>query len=274
MPLRSARESSIVHAIMAANTDTRPGVGTLPWAQQTLGALRGRERFALAAQAVRMQAGLAAGLLFRRGRVACDVASVQPPDSDLARKAADLCASVSTAHLFNHCCRAYLWSRILADAYRIRFDDELLYAACMLHDLGLTPAYSGCARHAQCFTLDSVEGAMAWARDAGWDAQRQDALAEAILLHMNVTVGPDHGAEAHLLHEAAGLDCLGLRAWEIHRATRDAVVARHPRAAFKPFLIERFSAEAVQRPACRSAFLIRYLMFRPMVRFAPFADNP
>ncbi|NUM56013.1 MAG: HD domain-containing protein [Candidatus Hydrogenedentes bacterium] len=256
------------------NTTLKSSVGTLPWARRTLGALGASDRLALAGQAIRLQGFLASSLLFRRNRIRIDIAEIRTPDSALARKAADLCAAVSPEQLVNHCCRAYLWSRLFADAYGITFDDELLYAACMLHDLGLTSAYDNCARHGECFTLDSVEGASAWAKDAGWDAARQDALAEAILLHMNVKVGIEQGAEAHLLHEAAGLDCLGLRAWEIERATRDAVVSRHPRDRFKPFLIETFSAQARKRPNCRAAFLIRYLLFRPMIRLAPFADAP
>ena len=248
-------------------------VGTLPWARETLGALRGRDKATMAGQAVRLQGQLADSLLFRRNSIAVDVTAIQPPDSAIATKAADLCASVSGEQLYRHCCRAYLWGRVFAQASGINFDDELLYAACMLHDLGLTSAYDNCARHGECFTLDSVEGASAWAKDAGWDARRQDALAEAILLHMNVMVGVEQGAEAHLLHAAAGLDCLGLRAWEVKRATRDAVVGRFPRQHFKGELIEIFSAQARRRPKCRAAFLIRYLMFRPMIRLAPFSDG-
>lgn len=257
-----------------SNVDSKLRVGSLPWARQTRGALNVRDRFALAGQAVRLQGQLAASLMFRRSRVALDIATIQPPDSELAKKADALCASVSPPRLYNHCCRAYLWARLFADTYGIAFDDELLYAACMLHDLGLTTAYDNCARHAECFTLDSVEGASAWARNVGWDSERQDALAEAILLHMNVTVGMNQGTEAHLLHEAAGLDCLGLRAWEVQRGTRNAVLARHPRDTFKPFLAETFTVQAQRRPKCRAAFLIRYLLFRSMIRFAPFADAP
>jgi len=235
-----------------------------------MGALTPRDRRVLFGQAIGMQAGLAGGFLFKRNRISIDVGAIQPPDSPLAENAARVCAEVSPSALFNHCARAYVWGCIFAKHAGIAFDTELYYAACMLHDLGLTPAYHDCARHGECFTLDSVEGASALAKEAGWDAARQDALAEAILLHMNVVVGLDHGAEAHLLHEAASLDCLGLRAWELTRDTRNAVVARHPREDIKPLLLDVFTAEAKQRPKCRAAFLIRYLLFRPMMRMAPF----
>lgn len=248
-------------------------VGTLPWARETLGALRGRDKVVLAGQALRLQGQLAGSLLFRRNSIGVDVAAIHAPDSAVAKKASELCASISGEQLYHHCCRAYLWGRVFAQGAGIKFDDELLYAACMLHDLGLTSAYDDCARHGECFTLDSVEGASAWAKDAGWDARRQDALAEAILLHMNVMVDVEQGAEAHLLHAAASLDCLGLRAWEIQRSTRDAVVGRYPREKFKDALIEMFSAQARRRPKCRAAFLIRYLLFRPMIRLAPFSDG-
>lgn len=248
-------------------------VGTLPWARETLGALRGRDRLVLAGQAFRLQGILASSLLFRRNTIGLDLAAIHPPDSPVAQKASALCATVSPPMLFNHCCRAYLWGRAFAHALGVRFDDELLYAACMLHDLGLTVAYGDCGRHAECFTLDSVEGASAWSKDVGWDAARQDALAEAILLHMNVVVDVEQGVEAHLLHEAACLDCLGLRAWELTHKTRNTVIARHPRGPFKSYLVDTFSAQARRRPGCRAAFLIRYLLFRPMIRSAPFDEQ-
>ena len=157
-------------------------------------------------QAIAMQAGLVGSFLFKRNRIAIDIDAIQAPDSALVESAAKLCAEVSPIALFNHCARAYVWGCIFAQHARITYDPELFYAACMLHDLGLTAAYRDCARHGECFTLDSVEGASALAKAAGWDAARQDALAEAIVLHMNVVVSLDQGPEAHLLHEAASLE--------------------------------------------------------------------
>lgn len=233
-----------------------------------MGAMSAADRRALFAQAVRLQGALLKSLLFRRGCIRGNINDITFPDSRMASDAARVCAEVSPPPLFNHCCRVYVWARLIAAEYDIAFDDELLYAGCMLHDLGLTSAYRDCARHSECFTLDSVEGASAVARSAGWDTARRDALAEAIVLHMNVVVGIEQGAEAHLLHDAAGLDCLGLRAWEIARATRNSVTAHYPRDDFKPFLLAAFTEEAQRRPHCRSQFLIRYMGFRSMVRLA------
>jgi len=255
---------------MTASHATAAPTGTLAWARETMGAMTARDRRGFIRQAISMQANMAGSLLFRRNRIAVDIDSIQAPDSALCKNAEQLCAQVSPVPLFNHCARAYVWGCIFARHAGITFDAELYYAACMLHDLGLTDAYRDCARHGECFTLDSVEGASALAKDAGWDVARQDALAEVILLHMNVVVGLQHGAEAHLLHESASLDCLGMRAWEITKDTRRAVVARHPRGEIKPLLLDVFGAEARRRPQCRSAFLIRYLLFRPLVRMAPF----
>jgi hypothetical protein len=210
--------------------------------------------------------------LLRWGSIRADISSILPPASDSARRAAELCAQVSTPTLFNHCARCYVWARLFAHAAALKYDDELLYTSCMLHDLGLTPQYADCARHAECFTLDSVEGAATFAKAVDWGPERRDALSEAILLHMNVVVPAREGVEAHLLHEAAGLDCLGLRAWEIARTTRAEVVARHPRQGAKAWLQHTFREEARRRPKGRAAFLQRYLLFQRMIRWAPFDE--
>lgn len=246
-------------------------VGTIQWARRNWGALTPGDRVRFVLQALKFQASMVASMLHRNS-IRADISSILPPQSDAARKAAELCAQVSPPVLFNHCARCYVWARLFAQAAALKFDDELLFASCMLHDLGLTPQYADCARHAECFTLDSVEGAAAYAKAAGWDAARRDALSEAILLHMNVVVSAIEGVEAHLLHEAAALDCLGLRAWEIARTTRAEVVARYPREGAKSWLQQAFREEARRRPRGRAAFLERYLLFQRMIRWSPFDE--
>jgi hypothetical protein len=247
-------------------------VGTLAWARSGLGRLSARDRVELFGQAIVFQARTIGSFFARRGRVRVDPDSIRPPDSALAKQAVALCAGVSPPSLLEHSQRAYVWARMLAAAADLRFDDELLFVACLAHDLGLTDAYRGCARHAECFTLDSAEAAVAFARSMGWDNDRQDALAEAIVLHLNVVVPLRRGTEAHLLHEGTALDVLGIRAWEIARDRRDRIVERHPRHNFKADIDAIFTREKRERPLGRVCLLCRYLFFRPLLRFAPFAE--
>lgn len=130
-----------------------------------------------------------------------------PPDPAFARAAYEEAAELSSPALLGHCLRAWLYADLLAQTRRLRHDPELLYAACVLHDLGLTDAHR--MRRAECF---AVEG----------------ALADAVSLHLNVTVPVRRGPEAHLLHAGTTTDLLGSGLRELPRTARDDVLAHHP----------------------------------------------
>ncbi len=61
----------------------------------------------------------------------------------IARKAVDLARESSPAYLFNHTMRTYLFASLTGRALGQRFDEELLFLACTLHDLGLTERFQG-----------------------------------------------------------------------------------------------------------------------------------
>lgn len=249
------------------------GVGSHEWALRTMGRLRTADRFALMVQGLRMQARR----LLRRFRsadipVAIDLEAVKAPDTQAARHAALLCQEVSPPYLMNHCHRTYFWAHIFAKVRSISFDNELLFVAALLHDLGLTKAYAGCAEHAECFSLDSVQGAGALARQAAWSRERQDALAEAIVMHLNIVVPLRCGAEAHLLHAGAAMDVVGMDAEAIGEPTRREVVRQYPREGFKRAFGERLRAEMEERPGGRICYLHRRLGFGKRIRQAPFSE--
>lgn len=248
-------------------------VGSQEWALRTMGRLTAGDRFALMAQGLRVQARR----ILRRLRSAetpldIDLEDVNPPDSQVAKQAALLCREVSPSYLLNHCHRTYLWGHIFAKARAITFDNELLYVAALLHDLGLTKAYAGCAEHAECFSLDSVQGAGALARQAAWPRERQDALAEAIVMHLNIVVPLRCGAEAHLLQAGAAMDVVGMNAETIGDSTRRAVVRQYPRENSKQAFGERLRAEMEERPGGRICYLHRRLGFGKLIRQSPFSE--
>ncbi|WP_237570429.1 HD domain-containing protein [Mycolicibacterium lacusdiani] len=82
-----------------------------------------------------------------RDTMAADAAAWDLPDSDICSAAMALTHDVSPAFLTNHCVRSYLFGRELAAARGLRgsadFDDEALFLACLLHDLGLTDYADG-----------------------------------------------------------------------------------------------------------------------------------
>lgn len=254
------------------------GTGSLEWAQRTGGRLSLSDKLGQLAQAVALQVFvLPAQIRWRLGfaepaALRVDLEKLVPPDTLLARKAIELCSTVSQDYLTQHCLRSYLWARIFAANHSITFDDEFLFLACMTHDLGLTDAFGPSSTEVGCFSIASAEAARVAARELGWDAGRQDALAEAITLHVNVNVALGKGPEAHLLNRGTALDVTGIRYWEIPPVAVDYVVGRHPRFELKRRLTQVWNAEAEARPCSRAAFLQRYLQFSGRIASSPFPE--
>ena len=248
-------------------------VGTLEWVRRTGGRLSARDKAELVAQGVRRLASelRPAGLSLRgRARATLDLDAYRPPDTRSAREAEELCREVSSPCIEAHCHRTHLWAVVLGRHGGIEWDEEALYVACLLHDLGLTERYAGHDPGAGCFTLDSAAGA----REAlgVWARERVDLVAEAITLHVNAFVPLGRGAEAHLLQLGAALDVTGMRAGEVERATREAVVARHPRHGMKREFTRLMERQVERYPDSRAAFFTRRLGFRGMIRRAPFGE--
>jgi hypothetical protein len=238
-------------------------VGSYGWVRATGGALRTRDRLRELASAIASRLPRPA----RKAMESIDPANVRAPDSTLAREAEALCREVSPEWLVNHGLRGYLWARVLAGIDGVRdYDDELLYVAAILHDLGLTERY-GHPTPTACFTLASADGACELAARHGYDEQRRETLASAITYHLNVRVTLDAaGAEAYLLTAGVALDVVGSRARDVTAEQRAAVEARHPRLGFREAFTERYRASAAATPEGRAAFHLRWLGFARLVK--------
>jgi hypothetical protein len=252
-------------------------VGTLQWAQRTGGRIGLRDKLAQLAAAVAMQVRiLPAQLRWRLGLAEpgalIDITEIPIPDSALARRAEEHCREVSPPYLVNHCLRTYLWAQALSVPCGLRPDNEMLWVASLLHDLGLTQRYSEGDSAIYCFAVRGGQAARALAQKDGWSPSRAAMLAEAIVLHLNVTVDVEHGVEALLLNAATALDVTGLRIWELHRDTVRAVIDRHPRTAMKRDILHAWNREAESHPGSRAHFLSHWLQFESRIRAAPFAE--
>jgi hypothetical protein len=148
-------------------------------------------------------------------------------------------------------------------------DDEALYVACLLHDIGLFGSYGTATPEAECFAIRSARVAFDVLAACRWDRARQERVAEAITLHVNGDVPRALGPEAYLLEQGVMLDVTGLHAWNLHPATIAGVFARAPRLDQRTALWPAFRDEARAHPQCRGFFAMRYLQFGLLVRWAP-----
>jgi hypothetical protein len=248
-------------------------VGTWGWAQRTHGRLSRRDRAHLLRQGVLARLGRLPASL-RRGVIGDDASLVlpDPPDSPLSLLAEERVRELSDPALHAHCLRTWAFAVLFAQRDRIAHDEELLYLACVLHDLGLTTAHDQRDPTAACFAVEGARAAHELLCGQGEAEDRAVTVAEAITLHLNVSVPKRLGAEAHLLSKGVSLDTIGRRLQRLGGARVRDVNERWPREGFAEHLVSATTRQAKVRPQSRSALLDR-LGFAGLLRANPL-DRP
>lgn len=249
------------------------GLGTYSWTARTGGHLTGADKRALLVPLLKAHAVNAGGRLAmathlnsgRRAIVEPD--ELLPPRSALTRAAEDSARRQLPAVLLNHSYRTYTFGAALAALENIDVDHELLFAAAMLHDIGL----SGPPQSVD-FTLASARAARDVAEAIGLSTAATEVVRTAITLHHSPGVTLDAGPVAYLLSAGAGLDVIGLRSWQLPPAVLQRAVTERPRLSFKREFDRLWRAEAAAVPAGRARFLRRYGAFGPAITLAPFRD--
>jgi hypothetical protein len=252
-------------------TDQPSGLGTHPWVERTGGLLTAAERRRLLPPLARTLALHTAGRLSmllrvnsgRRTPITRDRRAV--PDSALTRAAETLARRQLSPALLNHSYRTYAFGAALGELENLDVDRELLYAAALLHDVGLatpTPQID--------FTRASARVARDVAEEVGLSTAATNTMRTAITLHHSPGVTLAQGPVAYLLSAGAGLDVIGLRSWQLPSDVLAAVTTMYPRLGFKREFTAAFRTEAAHVPAGRAAFLRRYGAFDLAIKTAPF----
>jgi hypothetical protein len=175
------------------------------------------------------------------------------PDRDPARAAEELCREVSAWILYAHCLRSYLFAVLLGREDGMSHDEEALYVACLLHDVGLTPAYDDPIRPLEHVSADV---AVSPASSRGWPTERQDNVHRAMVLHVAAEVAASESPESILLSAGVSCDVTGTRVEEVERRARDEILHRLPPGPFKRGFAGMMRREAARKPQCAAAALI------------------
>src|SRR6266567_6864829 len=122
----------------------KPELGSLEWARRTDGLLTSRyDRAQLVMQMGRLLADrlpkrvAAKRTLGSRPRASFDFTKLRIPDTRAAKEAEKQLADTLDPVWEYHSYRTYAWAYILGHHDRLDFDEEVLYVASLLHDLGL-----------------------------------------------------------------------------------------------------------------------------------------
>ncbi len=233
-------------------------MGSLAWGEGAAGCMTTLETVGLVGNLMQAQvrgavdaARSALGLL-RPSEAAIE--ALAPPQTSLVQDALALAEETHEAALLHHSWRTYLFGVLFAQHERITYDRSLLFAAAILHDLGLTRGHepSLCKR---CFALSGGERAQRYLDACGHPPEVGRKVGDAIALHLNGWVSRRlHGAEAQLVSRGAFCDLFGVGRRRVATPTLKAVLVAHPRAG----VMEALQFETAQhhrgtRPAVMTA---------------------
>ncbi|MEU8974614.1 HD domain-containing protein [Streptomyces monashensis] len=174
------------------------------------------------------------------------------PGTPLAEAVLNLIRPVETPSVFNHSIRSYLFARLVADRLGLTaghdYHDDLLFAACAMHDLGV--ASDG--QHSQRFEVEGADRAALFLIDHGAPAADADQVWQAIALHTSPGIAERRGTLCLLVREGVALDFGGpLGAGHVDAVTdkeADAVHAAYPRLDMIRSLTDAIVAQAAEDP--------------------------
>ncbi|PWI45753.1 HD domain-containing protein [Streptomyces sp. ICBB 8177] len=174
------------------------------------------------------------------------------PGTPLADAVVNLVRPVETPSVFNHSIRSYLFARLVAGRLGLAvghdYDDDLLFAACAMHDLGL--ASDG--PHRQRFEVEGADRAAELLVRHGVPATDADEVWQAIALHTSPGIAERRGTLCVLVREGVALDFGGpLGADHAEAVTdeqADAVHAAYPRLDMIRSLTDAIVAQAAKDP--------------------------
>jgi hypothetical protein len=169
------------------------------------------------------------------------------PSSSLAVAARTLVNDCEPPAIARHSVRSYLFARLLAgqrrlDAHR-DYDDELLFASCVLHDLGLSDRGDGDQR----FEVDGADAAASFLTAGGLPAARVDQVWEAIALHTSPGIADRRGALCWLTRSGIGMD-FGRGVEDVSESDAAAIHAAYPRGSMATALVDAITRQALAKP--------------------------
>ena len=192
------------------------------------------------------------------------VAGVRLVDSKIAREATELSRSVSPLYLFNHAVRTFLFGSLIGRARGQSFDEELLYLACILHDLGLTEHFEGDLP----FEIQGAESAKHFLEECAYGKEKAGIVWDGIAMHASI-IGHYKQPEIALVGEGAGADVVGPDFSEIKKDDVAAIVKAFPRLRFKDTFLKACANVVRKHPRGASRSFMRDVGERYVPEFHP-----
>lgn len=171
-------------------------------------------------------------------------ATIQPPDTDLARRARDLVHTSCHPHVVAHSERSFQFAALVARTDDVDIDLEVLYIGTLLHDVGLAERFAGPER----FEMRGANAARTMLLGADMEPSRAESVWDVIALHASPAIAAHKSVETRIANRGISIDVRGAGAGadqlppDAVRAVLDAWPRSDFPAAFAQTLIDEVRA--------------------------------
>ena len=203
--------------------------------------------------------------------------SLEPPETEVVKRAAQLCREFSDDQLFNHCMRAYYFATAIFahDGFPAGFDPEMAFVAIAFHDFGLTEEGRSSPEQMKEETFE-VRGAKKCHKCATeefeYNAEKAEILYEAIRLHTSMGRAETANMYSKFVNFGSVCDVIGYHIEDVHKSTKHDIVDSYPRLNWKKYIIDSFEVECKISVCPMMKFTKDYLFLNTFVRNAPFRE--
>jgi hypothetical protein len=167
------------------------------------------------------------------------------PTAPWAADALDLVLTEESRSVANHSVRSWVFARLLANHENMagEIDDTLLFAATVLHDIGLRRD----ARSPIRFEVDGADRAAEFLTARGIPAADVDRVWEAIALHTSPGIAERRGPLAYLTRRGVGAD-FGYMADYVTDEDAAVIHEAYPRLAMVRSIVDDIVAQCREVP--------------------------
>ena len=182
------------------------------------------------------------------------------PTGTLADTALTLVQSTESKPIADHSLRSFYYARLTAEhegsLTDAAYDEELLFAATIMHDLGLGSLASGKAR----FEVEGADLAASLLQEHGVSSADVDRVWEAIAMHSSLGLAHRMGLLTYLTHQGVFTD--GGRFADLPPEVVEPIRVAYPRSEGDRSISDAIIKHARRSPAAAPPFSIAAELLR------------
>ena len=153
---------------------------------------------------------------------------IDPPDTDLARRARDILHASCPPHVAAHCERSSYFAALIARTEAIDVDLEVLYIGTLLHDVGLAQQFAGPER----FEMRGANAVRAMLLETDMAPARAENVWDVIALHASTAIAAHKSTETRIANRGISIDVRGVGAEQLPADAVRAALDAWPRNEF------------------------------------------